>query len=317
VVHLGNLKWQPLIAYRQNLDYWSECLGRYNSLKDLKDAKNDLPSHCVNQYLLDVQIMMFEGALKKYKDLVDKGYDKKFEVYEKFVEAQIPEQINNFMATDKVDKYFQCQETKYGTCCSSCQYPTCMETCIKGKDCKNGLGTFDITCPKMEFEDKGLDPDVRIPNATFVLKDSDGFYKDLAETWGIEKSWISFGRRRMQYSNGCQYAGDDVKECIDKSPDWWYNYPRPNDKVEIYNPKKIIGDSYPKATEMLDRFKIMRNAGPYDGKLASNLYMRNTLIATWNYRTYTNVRFGRRDVSACILNSRSCRIDGEDRGTGK
>jgi hypothetical protein len=51
---------------------------------------------------------MSDGALKKYKDRVDKGYDKKLEFYEKFVQAQKPEQINNFMATDKVGQYSKC-----------------------------------------------------------------------------------------------------------------------------------------------------------------------------------------------------------------
>jgi hypothetical protein len=116
-----------------------------------------------------------------------------------------------------------------------------MLDCISGQDCKNGVGTFDITCPKMEFEDKGLDPGTTIPNATFTLRDSKAFYEDLATTWGIDESWIRFDRRRMKISNGCQYAGEDVLECMDKKNDWWYNYPQASDKVEIYNPKKIIG----------------------------------------------------------------------------
>jgi hypothetical protein len=152
------------------LDYWSQCTNKFNSLKDLEDAKNDLASHCVDQHILDVQISMFDDTLKKCKDLVDKGYDKKLEFYEKFVQAQIPEQINNFMATDKVGQYFKCQETRYRNCCSSCKCAGCTQNCIKGKDCKDSVGTFDITCPRMEFEDKGLDPNTTIPNVTFVLK---------------------------------------------------------------------------------------------------------------------------------------------------
>jgi hypothetical protein len=50
----------------------------------------------------------------------------------------------------------------------------------------------------MEFEDKGLDPSTTIPKATFTLKDSDSFYKDLENTWGIEKTWITFDRKHMQ-----------------------------------------------------------------------------------------------------------------------
>lgn len=60
----------------------------------------------------------------------------------------------------------------------------------------------------MEFEDKGLDPGTYIPKATFTLTDADGFYKDLLETWDIEKDCITFDKRLMAVANGCQYAPD-------------------------------------------------------------------------------------------------------------
>jgi hypothetical protein len=67
-----------------DVNYWSECSGKFTTLQQLEDAKKDLPAHCVEQYMLDVEISNYEGALKKYKDLVDNGYDKKFEVYKRF-----------------------------------------------------------------------------------------------------------------------------------------------------------------------------------------------------------------------------------------
>jgi hypothetical protein len=72
----------------------------------------------VDQYIVDVQVTMNDGALQKYKSVIDNGYDQKIEVYEKYLRAQIPELINHFMATNKVDKYFKCSETKFGTCCN-------------------------------------------------------------------------------------------------------------------------------------------------------------------------------------------------------
>ena len=41
-------------------------------------------------------------------------------------------------------------------------------------------------CPKMEFQKDMLGGDY-MSNATFTFRDDDGFYKDLSETWGIEK----------------------------------------------------------------------------------------------------------------------------------
>lgn len=227
-----------------------------------------MPTHCIEQYLLDVQVATLETALNKYKKLIDDGYDDKFSIYEKYVTDQVPAQVNHFMASDKVHKYFTCKETKDITCCSSCRYATCLETCVKGSDCKNGRGTIDIACPQMEFQRSIADGDLTpIPNATFTLKDAGGFWKDIGGEYGIEDSWIKFGRRIMRANNGCQYAGEDINECMDKQNNFFYNYPLA-DKVTVYNPKDVIGDSFSKATDMLDRFKIVRAYGDWDDLMA-------------------------------------------------
>lgn len=249
-------------------DYWSDCNGKYNTLKQLEDVKDSLPEHCVDHYIVDVEIAMHEDALQKYKTLVESGYDKKFEVYERFVREQIPEQINNFMASEKVDKYFKCTEKRDGkmVCCKDCHYCLRKGDCIDTKPCKSGVGVFDIKCPRMEFEDKGLDPGTYIPKATFTLTDADGFYKDLLETWGIEKDWITFDKRLMAVANGCQYA-PDAKACAEEQNSWFYNYPRSSDKITIFNPKDLTGDSYSTSEELLNRIKTMQVAGSYDGKI--------------------------------------------------
>jgi hypothetical protein len=183
------------------------------------------------------------------------------------------------MASDKVDKYFNCKEGKYITCCKGCKYAGCALDCVHGQDCHDGQGTIDIACPRMEFVKEGFS-DTKMINATFSFKDEDGFFKDMAETWGIDKSWISFGKRRVQYSNGCQYAEEEVDECMEKANDWWHDYPLANDNVETYNPKEIIGESYDASIELLDRFKIMRTAGAYDGKtIPYTTYVRHTLTS--------------------------------------
>ncbi|KAF2809813.1 putative glycosyl hydrolase, family 18 [Mytilinidion resinicola] len=246
--------------------YWPACTGSYTTLQQLEDRKGSIPAPCVEQYLVDVQVAVLEAALKKYEDLIDRGYDKKFQIYEGFVKAQIPDQINNFMASDKVDKYFKCKETKRVVCCSDgCRFDSCAHDCVKGNDCKGGKGTIDMDkCPKMEFEFRTLDP-TDIPNATFILADPKGFYADIGETWGIDESWFMFDRRHMRTNNGCQFAGKDVQACIAENDNWFFNYPLVNyDKVKIYNPKKVIGDSFPKANEMLDRFKIVDQFGDWD-----------------------------------------------------
>lgn len=246
-------------------NYWAPCPCIFTTLEQLEKRKGSVPAHCVEQYLLDIQIAIFEGALRKYKDLLSNDYDGKFKTYEKSAKGQVPDQINNFMASDKVDKYFKCRETKEIVCCSGCSYATCGVDCVSGDDCEPGTGMVDMDkCPKIEFAQPmigGLD----VPRATYTLTNATGFYADIAETWGIDKSWIRFDKRHMKLINGCQFGGGDVEQCQDEKDIWFRNFPVPNDdKIEIYNPKKLIGDSYDKAAEMLARFKTVRQFGLYD-----------------------------------------------------
>ncbi|KAI0882847.1 putative glycosyl hydrolase, family 18 [Annulohypoxylon maeteangense] len=250
--------------YEYEIDeaYWTPCQASYSTLDQLDQRKDSTPAHCIEQYLLDIQVATLEAALNKYEKLIADGYDHKFSIYEKYVTAQVPGQVDHFMASDKVQNYFTCKETKDITCCSSCRYSNCVDTCVKGSDCKNGRGTIDIKCPQMETQKSMLDG-TAIPNATFTLKDADGFWKDIGDEFGIDESWIKFGRRLMRVNNGCQYAGEKVNECQDKQNNFFYNYPLA-DKVSVYNPKEVIGDSFPKATDMLDRFKTVRMYGNWD-----------------------------------------------------
>ena len=224
-----------------------------------------MPAHCVERYLLDIQVAIFEGALVKYKELLDNGYDGKFKTYEKSAKAPVPDQINNFMASNKVDKYFKCQETKQLTCCKDCHYATCGVGCVVDDDCKSGMGTVDMDkCPKIEFEQSMISNTV-VPRTTYTLTNATGFYADIAETWGIDPSWIRFDKRLMKPGNGCQYAGEHVRECEEERHIRFRNFPAANDdKIENYNPKKLIGDSFDKARDMLARIKTVRQFGLFD-----------------------------------------------------
>ncbi|KAI0539137.1 putative glycosyl hydrolase, family 18 [Xylaria digitata] len=246
-------------------NYWAACKESYTTLQDLKDKKDSLPAHCVEQYLVDVQVAVMAAALKKYQDLIANDYDEKFKIYEEYVKMQIPDQINNFMASDKVDKYFTCTKTKDIYCCSSCHYAACVDGCVKGRDCKPGWGTIALDkCPRIEFELSTIGG-TYISNATYTLGDAGGFWKDFDEIWGIDESWVMFDNRHLRTNNGCQYTGKDIKDCIAKHDNWFYNYPLvDNNKVNVFNPKDIIGDSFPKAEDLLDRVKIVDEFGDFD-----------------------------------------------------
>ncbi|GFF93568.1 killer toxin subunits alpha/beta [Aspergillus udagawae] len=243
---------------------YPECVTKYTTFKELDDHKDSIPAHCMEQYIFNVEVAVMEAALEKYKDLVNNGYDEKFKIYAGYVDDQVQDQIDAFMGSGKADKYFKCTETKDVMCCSKCNIPQCMLDCDKSKDC-NGRVTVDITCPTtLKSGSSGIIAvGDHFPNATYTLQDSEGFWKDIGAEYGIEESWAKFGRRYVRAGNGCQYAGEDVKDCIDKQISGFYNYPM-KDTVKVYNPKDLIGDSYGKTEDLLNRLKIVRDNADYD-----------------------------------------------------
>lgn len=91
-------------------DYWSYCTGRYTTFDQREGAKDDLPAHSVEQYMLDVEISNYEGALKEYKGLMDDGYDKKFGIYEKY--SRMSAYLFGMFAA-RTDPAFALARTKY------------------------------------------------------------------------------------------------------------------------------------------------------------------------------------------------------------
>ncbi|KAF4156615.1 hypothetical protein CNMCM6069_006513 [Aspergillus lentulus] len=247
---------------------YPECVTKYTTFKELNDHKDSIPAHCMEQYIFNVEVAVMEAALEKYKDLVNNGYDEKYKIYEGYVDErvqdQIEDQIDAFMGSGKADKYFKCTETKDVMCCSKCNIPHCTVDCDKSKDC-NGRATVDIKCPTTLKSGSSTVIAVgdHFPNATYTLQDSEGFWKDIGAEYGIEESWVKFGRRHIRAGNGCQYAGEDVNDCIDKQISGFYNYPM-KDTVKVYNPKDLIGDSYDKTEDLLNRLKIVRDNADYD-----------------------------------------------------
>ncbi|KAH7143395.1 glycoside hydrolase family 18 protein [Dactylonectria macrodidyma] len=243
-----------------DVDLYPECQGKYTSFKMMEDSKSMAP-HCVEKYIVDVEVAVMEAALKKYKALVDGGYDEKFEMYEGYVSDQVPDQVEAFMISGKADDYFKCTETKTVRCCSNCNFATCLEECDKSKGYKDGKGEVEVTCPKILKSNVQMTD--HVPNVTFTLQDPEGFWQDIGEEYGIDELWIKFGRRHMRTTNGCQFSGEDIEDCIDKYDIFYYNYPI-RDKVEVPNPKELVGEPYDESKNLLSRLKIMKDNTDYD-----------------------------------------------------
>ncbi|KAK2797393.1 hypothetical protein FQN50_009194 [Emmonsiellopsis sp. PD_5] len=285
--------------YDIDINFYSPCNKVYTTFKMLEDRKGSIPAHCMEKYIVDVEIAVMGTALKKYKDLVDNGYDDKFETYEHYVSEQVPDQIDLFMA-EHADKYFKCSQNKPITCCDDCRYATCAIDCDRSDNCKSGRGNVDVGCQKA-IGDK--------LNATFTLEDSSGFWKDLLDEYGIQKSWVKMGREQARLSNGCQYAGENVQECMDRQNFWYYNYPV-RDEVKVDNPKDLIGDSYPKTKDLLQRLKVVSNNADYDLMQWSDLVDAssmpaltvNTAVANMDEIVDTAKEIEKRERESFILN---------------
>jgi hypothetical protein len=100
------------------------------------------------------------------------------------------------------------------------------------------------------------------------MQEKDKFFKDIYDEYGIEKSWIKFDTVPVNIPEGCQYAGEDIKDCIEKRTNRFYNFPV-MDKVDVFNPKDIIGKGYPQAQDLLRRLKIKLANIEYDFGLSA------------------------------------------------
>ncbi|KJK92746.1 hypothetical protein H633G_03370 [Metarhizium anisopliae BRIP 53284] len=245
-------------------DFYSDCSGKYSTLGDVEKHLTTMPTHCTEKYIAQAESAMIKEALTKHLELLQDDYDSKFKTYERFVKQQVPVQINNFMASDKVHQYFKCSEYKKVICCSDCTYATCLETCANFAGCKSGYQTLDIKCPQQKDELEMISMETT-PNATFHLEDEEGFWKEIGSQYGIEEAWVAFGRRHMRTANGCQYAGKAIHECQNQNDRWWYNYPiAADDKIKVYNPKKIFGDSTDTIASLAENLDIIKDLNIYD-----------------------------------------------------
>ncbi|KYK60893.1 glycosyl hydrolase, family 18 [Drechmeria coniospora] len=81
---------------------------------------------------------------------------------------------------------------------------------------------------------------------------------------GRTKEWIKFGDIDVQVSNGCQFAGEGVRDCQKKQDDWFWNYPLAADDIKLLNPKDVIVKSYENSKDLLTRLKVIRAIGSLD-----------------------------------------------------
>ncbi|KAL7940236.1 glycoside hydrolase family 18 protein [Trichoderma barbatum] len=248
---------------------WAVDLQEYVDLDQHIDNKGSIPYYCMDQYIVDTEIQIVSETLFKYKDLVSSGYDEKFKIYEEYTIALVPNQINAFMGNGHADDFFNCEETARRTCYSSCQIATCGANCDNSPDCKGGVPSNEaITCPTV-YKDGPDNIDwlhTQVPNTTYTLNDSDGFYEAVDGDYGVDKGWIEYINTDVKISNGCQFE-EDIKQCQRENDHWFWNYPQAVSDIKVFNPKDAIGKSYDKSQELLDNLRVLRAIASLDSQL--------------------------------------------------
>lgn len=136
---------------------------------------------------------------------------------------------------------------------------------IYSDNCFDGIETISIGYPST-LKDGPSSPSDGIANATFYLmEDLEGYYRNIAKEYGIEKDWIKIDRKYVRIKNGCQYSVGNIQDCIDNNNDFWCKYPV-NDNVNIFNPKDLIGQRYDASMDLLGHLKVLQADG-YDESL--------------------------------------------------
>lgn len=94
------------------------CEGSYTKLEDVP---RDAADHCRNLYILQALKQNLTGSMSQYDQLIEDGYDKKFNTYAEAVSRSGNAQIENFMFS-KGNDYFTCVVSEQYTCCDHCEY---------------------------------------------------------------------------------------------------------------------------------------------------------------------------------------------------
>ncbi|GKZ69379.1 hypothetical protein AnigIFM50267_004574 [Aspergillus niger] len=195
----------------------------FSTLDALAAAVDALEPACIDFYTLDGLLTVLQQTLTNYTGITS-SYDDKFNDYVKYIKEIIPDQLTDFMRTDTPygpgNAYFQCTYSQ------------------------NGRNHTRGSCPG----------DIGIDTGTFTvyydLVDAEGFYGNLSANYGIDKTWIEFGKQEhkepctpQMYKNGCAavdrtYIGFPVKAA--------------DSAITVTNPKDIMTQALPNIQNLTD-----------------------------------------------------------------
>ncbi|KXJ87032.1 hypothetical protein Micbo1qcDRAFT_125215 [Microdochium bolleyi] len=251
-------QWENLPSAKDRPDCKS---GPYSKIEDIPADADD---YCKDLYILQVLHKDLQASLDTYDDLIDGGYDKKFDSYAKAVAKSGNSAIEKFMYT-KGDDYFTCTIVEVYTCCKACpkvnpgnlpneQYCQYCEDfkCNTEFDCQPenwGCGQVDwryrnVTgpCPPDYSKRTEKEPDwghskYAFSSVYWQVKSENKFYAALFNETGIDQEFIKWENVER---HGCPLAPSEDENCFAFHHD--YGFPRTHDydADDIADPKDLV-----------------------------------------------------------------------------
>ncbi len=210
---------------------WDCDLTRsYANIDDLNAALTSYPDQCMPYYAIDTLHTVISDSMTNYT-VANDDYDKYFGYYREYVRDLVPNAIAAFMAESTPNqvqggpgnKYFDCTCEGYG--------PTSTQQCPF---------TYTQLAGALGFK------------MTYTLKDSDGFYAELASTYGVDKSWVVFKKKGGIVRNIGHCTRRD--DCVTSTDYEWINFPQAAGSGDINpaNPKDVVTSALPTIDDMMD-----------------------------------------------------------------
>ncbi|KAH8800173.1 glycoside hydrolase family 18 protein [Xylogone sp. PMI_703] len=259
-------------------DPLTPCDATFDSIEALDAAADSIPLHCQIVYTLTALNNLLKVALSNYTDMINNGYDGKFNTYSKSIADSAGSLVHDFVYNNG-NKYFSCIIPEASYCCSECSNTPrkcnycfdddkCQITCIAGVSCPtkretgpgNGGGGSSVTidnikwanhtepCPP-DYSQRGAGPDnPYVQSIYWTLTNSNGFFADLAANTGIGQNKVAF--KDVDRGNDCAPSSKQGDSCFNIGYD--YNIPVVNgySQSDVANPKDIVSNGLPKVQQL-------------------------------------------------------------------
>ena len=237
----------------------------FDTLEKIRDASG-LPEHCAALYSVEVLSKKLKDAMASYEELMNSGYDKKFDTYADAVVSSGGKTVREWVYNNG-EKFFTCKVTEEVVCCQKCNGDNECKRCSSAEDvclnwrpvCDNPQGNdpilfcettntwleLDEPCPP-NYSMRNYKYDMRgmFPTTKWSLRNekANEFYAELYKATGIAQEDIKM--KDLQSFNECSSGADPSNRC--ENVGWDRNFPVPDgfEKSDVTNPKKIVSDAY-------------------------------------------------------------------------